>query len=123
MGTLAACREGMKVISSVAPSAKRPTSEIRSHGMCTLVMPSVLNSSLVRRKLASRIASPTPESTPSRAMKDDSIMKLSATIPRLKPIARSMPICCRRSTTERNATTPTAAMPTTSPSPAKACIR
>ena len=56
---------------------------------------------------------------PASAMNEDSRKYDSATSLRLYPIARSIPICWRRSTTVRNAITPSAAMPTISPSPMK----
>src|SRR2546425_777974 len=52
-----------------------------------------------------------------------SIRKDRRTISRVKPIARSAPICCRRSTTARVVTTPSPAIPTISPIPRYACIR
>ena len=53
------------------------------------------------------------------AMNEDSSRKLSCTMPRRKPIERSTPICCRRSTTARALITPSAATPTISPRPMK----
>ena len=52
-------------------------------------------------------------------MNDDSIRNTACTIPRLKPIARSTPICWRRSTTARALITPSAATPTIRPRPMK----
>ncbi len=67
--------------------------------------------------------SSTLESTPIPTMNAVSTRNESETSPRWNPIARSTPICCRRSTTERNAITPTAAMPTNNPSPMNPCTR
>lgn len=50
--------------------------------------------------------SPVPTTIEVRATKDDSIRKLACTILLLKPIARTTPICCRRSTTARAVISP-----------------
>ena len=51
------------------------------------------------------------------ATNDDSSRNAACTMRRRKPIARMTPICCLRSTTARALMTPSAATPTTRPSP------
>jgi hypothetical protein len=91
----------------------------------TSIMFSRLGCVFVSRTMFS--ASTRPRSVPTTievsAMNEDSITKTACTIPRRKPIARSTPICWRRSTTARALITPRAATPTIRPSPMKPWIR
>src|SRR5690606_20347602 len=107
-----ACRAGNHDITSAATIAMLTVVITVTHGTSTsTAMPPVVAGSLTRfhDRTSPRIA---PDSDPRTTTTAVSITKARATVLVWKPSARSMPICCRRSTTARYEITPTAATPT-----------
>ena len=114
----AARRAGKNVVSSEKKYAATEMRITFSHGITNSTSgSSTRNSSMRLTEETSPSTGPRP--MPSTAMKEDSARKLNWTMPREKPIARSTPIPCRRSTTARALMTPKAAMPTNRPSAMK----
>jgi hypothetical protein len=115
---------GASVVRSATTYTARKITPRVNHGtanaMCSQL--GVRRESLIT-PYATASPSPVPTTIAVSAMNDDSMMKLSCTMLLRKPIARSTPICCRRSTTARAVTTPSAATPTINPRPMNPMIR